>query len=189
MAELFASLPRQIYCHVDRRFLSAGLEEGLIECMWLGLTSVPGRAWGLTVLLESGALYSNVPPHALYFPVPGGDFSRTAWSLRQSQRWDCFGYRFALHEYDVLFERPIVAFVLEERMAGRYLFTAQHFEDGYSLTPEQAKQYHFAQLANGRLCALPANFMLFSEPSFTDVKERPAWLRVQTAIYSCEPKP
>src|SRR5262245_58577858 len=100
MAELFTSLPRQQYCHVDRRYLSSGSKVGLEACMWMGLTSIPGRAWGLTVLLGSGALYSNVPPHALYFSVPGGDFSETNWRLEQAQRWDCFGYRFAVHEYD-----------------------------------------------------------------------------------------
>lgn len=189
MAELFASIPGHRQCYVERRFLSAGQRDGLERCAWVGLTSIPGRAWGLTVLLESGALYGTLPPQALYFAVPGGDFSGTAWRLEQAQRWDCFGYRFALHEYEMLAERPVVAWILGERFTGRYLFTAQHAGDAYSLEPEQAKQYHFLRLDNGRLAALPSNHVLFHDDAFTTVTERPDWLRVQTAVYSCEPKP
>lgn len=189
MAELFASLPRQQYAYVDKRFLSGGERAGLEPCMWFGLTSVPGRAWGLTVLLESGAVYSHLPPHALYFPVPGADHSDQPWTLQQAQRWSCHGYAFAVHEYDALAGLPVYVFVSGERLRGRYLFTVQHFGDGYSMTPEQAKAYHWIVLDNGRLAAAPNNDLLVHDPAFTTVGERPDWIRRQTAVYTCDAFP
>lgn len=182
MAELFTSLPRHLYCYVERRFLSAGTKDGLEACSWFGLTSVPGRAWGLSVLLECGAIYSNVPPHALYFPVVGGDQSDKPWPLKSAQRWSCFGYRFAVHEYEQLAGLKVV---LKEGPGGVYLFTAQHIDDAYSLTPAQAKQFHFLKLDNGRLAALPATDVLFCDAAFTTEKW-PDWLRTQEALFTCE---
>jgi hypothetical protein len=209
VSTLFASLPRQLYCYVDARFL--GTRTTFEPCSWFGLTSVPGRAWGLSVLLECGAMYSHVPPHAIYFAVPGGDRSAEPWKLEQAQLWDCFGVDFAVHVYDQLDGRDVkvrwpdwckhtMALDAERcvvcgktalqvaqgsELGGEYLFTAQHFGDGYSLQPEQAKQYHFVKLENGRLCTLPANCILFIDKAF--VKPAwPDWLRRQEAVYSAE---
>lgn len=188
MAELFTSLPRHLYCYVERRFLGEGT--GLEPCSWFGLTSLPARAWGLSVLLECGAVYTQVPPHALYFPVPGGDFSETAWPLARAQLWDCFGYAFAVHEYTQLALAGGGARArwpnVEGELAGRYLFTAQHYGDAYSQTPEQAKQFHFLALENGRLTALPGTNVLFGDACFTTDAGWPKWLRTQQAVYRCE---
>lgn len=202
---LFTSLPRHLYCYVDARFLSAGGRQTMEPCSWFGLTSVTGRAWGLSILLECGAMYSHVPPHAMYFAVPGEDHSNEPWPLERAQLWDCFGTEFAVHVYDQLDGRavrvrwpkkpaPADATVLAQvvndmdkplELGGEYLFTAQHYGDGYSLVPEQAKQYHFLKLDNGRLAALPANHILFLDGAFTR-PEWPTWLRRQEAIYTCE---
>jgi hypothetical protein len=192
VSTLFTSLPRQLYCFVDARFL--GKRETFEPCSWFGLTSVPGRAWGLTVLLECGAIYSHVPPHALYFAVPGADRSAEPWALKQAQLWDCFGVNFAVHVYDQLDGRDVLVRLETPpqdgaaqrlELEGEYLFTAQHYGDGYSLQPEQAKQYHFVKLENGRLCALPANHVLFIDRAFVK-PEWPNWLRRQEAVYSVE---
>lgn len=181
--ELIADLPRHIYCQVDRRFLSAGERDGFERVSWFGLTSMPGRAWGLSLLLECGAVYSHVPPHAIAFsPDPA------AWTLPEAQRWDCFGVHFAVHEYEQLQGRDVDAYIKPrgEWLRGQYLFTAQHYGDGYSRAPDQAKQYHFIELELGRLAVLPGNCVLFHDQAFTRIDGKPAWLRVQTEVYSCE---
>jgi hypothetical protein len=192
--KLFGSLPRHLYCYVERRFVAKTAGRPLEPCTWFGLTSVPGRAWGLTVLLESGALYSNVPPHAIVFgdqvaaAVNASNLQLALWTIGEAQAWDCFGYDFALHEYEHLAGRDVEAKIagLEQLVDGAYLFTAQHYGDAYSLVPEQAKQFHFLQLENGRLAALPANRLVVHAPEFTRVDGLPTDLRRQTESYSCE---
>ena len=182
---LFTSLPRHIYCHVERGFISEN--RGLEPCCWFGLTSVPGRAWGLTVLLESGAIYSHLPPHAIIFDPIRSDL--IPWSIQQAQLWDCFGYDFAVHEYAYLAGREVTCWVghpSEIHEDARYLFTAQHYGDAYSMTPEQAKQFHFLQLANGRLACLPGNRLVVHAAEFSVVKGMPTDLRRQREEYSAE---
>lgn len=183
MAELIASLPRQIYCYVDRTFLSQGQERGFEPCAWFGLVSVPSRAWGLTVLLESGAVYTPLPPHAIAFSERPRAHD---WRIDQAQRWDCFGVQFAVHEYEQLRERDVEAYVAGEWIRARYLFTAQHYDDGYSREPSQTKQYHFLQTEGDRLTALPGNCCLFHDTAFTRVSGKPSHLRVQRQVFYAE---
>lgn len=196
MARLFTSIPRHYYCYVESSFVARSPRPTLEPCTWFGLTSVPGRAWGLTVLLESGAIYSGIPPHAIVFgdqvaaAVNDSNLQLADWTIYEAQLWDCFGYDFAVHEYEHLQGRDVEAAIagIPELVDGVYLFTAQHYGDGYSRTPEQAKQFHFVQLENGRLAALPANKLVVHAPEFTrrEGPGLPTWIRRQTEAYSCE---
>lgn len=158
---------------------------GVIPCSWFGLTSVPGRAWGLTVLLENGAIYSHLPPHAIAFKT-----GAPKWTVEHAQLWDCFGHDFAVEEYSYLAGRRVLCDVNRRRgelLEGTYLFTAQHYGDGYSAAPEQAKQYHFIQLELGRLVCLPANRFMVDAAEFTALEGAlPKGLRRQTETYSVE---
>lgn len=193
MAELFTSLPRHLYCYVERSYISHERDKELERCVWFGLTSVPGRAWGLSILLESGAIYSALPPNALYFadgaPCLGSRERAPPWSIEQAQLWDCFGVDFALHEYSYLAGRTVQCEIHKragELIPGVYLFTAQHHGDAYSAVPEQAKQYHFVRMAHGRLACLPANKMLVDAAEFTTLQGLPKDLKRQTESYSSE---
>jgi len=180
---LIGDLPRHHYVYVDKAFLSAGEVDGWIKASWFGLVSVPNRAWGATVLLENGAVYTPLPLHALSFKR-----DTVPWEVDQSQRWDCFGVDFATVEYAQLAEREMHVYVRPgEWHDAVYLFTAQHYGDAYSLTPSQTKQYHFARLDNGRIASLPTNCCVFHDPAFTVVGEKPTWLRVNEHVYACEP--
>lgn len=188
MSTLIASIPRHLYCWIDTRFIGHTPEgPGLIPASWYGLRSVPGRAWGIDVLLENGAVYANLPPHALLFEAPSE--WPAEWSLADAQLWDCFGYDFAVHEYEQLAGRDVE---LRGGRQGVYLFTAQHYGDAYSLTPEQAKQYHFIRTDHGRLAILPGNHVLFHDKCFTTIANPPVWpkwLRRQVEVYECENAP
>ena len=183
MHNIISSLPSgHLYAFVDRVVLSAGERNGFERCSWFGLTSIPGRAWGLQLLLECGAVYSTVPPHALAFseqPEPN-------WTLQQAQRWDLPGDHFGCHVYEQLARRDVEAYVRGAWLPASYLFTARHSGDAYSQEPEQAKEYHFLRTDHDRLTILPGNCMLVHDPAFTIVRGKPDWLRVQTEVYACE---
>jgi hypothetical protein len=175
-----AGLPRHLYCFVDGGMVRKR-KRTFERAVWFGLTCVPGRAWGCTVLLECGAIYRSLPPHALAFrpdPAP-------RWTLQDAQRWDCYGWHFAALEYAYLSGLRLKARANGREHAGEYLFTAVPVGDGFSLEPEQQKEFTFCKLDNGRLTIQPTNATLFEERSFT-AGGWPTDLVRQREAYSCE---
>lgn len=180
--QLVGELPRHIYCFVDSSFTH---EEpcGFIPCVWFGLVSYPGRTWGCTVMLESGAIYRNIPAHAMAFnPTP-----EEMWLSNQAQTWDCYGEKFTTLEYRYLagLDCKVKSDGLE--LEGVYLFTAAPIGDGFSAYPDQAKEFYFIELENGRLTIQPTNHVVLRERSFTDNKlDFPSGLKRQGEIWSAE---
>jgi hypothetical protein len=77
---MIASLPFHKYVWVDSSFIRTGGLSGFEPAVWFGLVSQYGRAWGLNVMLECGAVYRSLPPHAIAFrknPDP--------WTIKDAQ--------------------------------------------------------------------------------------------------------
>jgi len=172
------SLPAHQYVWIERRFVRPGDDvTGFEPAVWFGLHSHPGRAWGCHVMLECGAVYRGLPPHALAFsdaPAP--------WTIEQAQRWDCYGRQFALLQYEYLAGLEVR---LWGGVAGDYLFTAVPIGDAFTAEPTQSKEFMFIRTAHDRLAIVPTNDLLFIERSFTVDQGWPT-LRRQTEVYSCE---
>jgi hypothetical protein len=172
-------IPHHQYCYVDASFISS--RTGFIPCVWFGLVSIPGRMWGCTIMLECGAVYRAVPPHALaFYENPEPD-----WAPQQAQRWDCYGREFSTIEYTYLRGVEVVAKCSDTLRGGDYLFTAAPIDDGFSRHPEQAKEFMFIKLNTGRLTIQPTDKVLFTDPSFV-TPEWPTDLKTTTETYSCE---
>lgn len=175
------SLPRHIYCFADRKFIRKN-REGFEPAVWFGLTSVPGRMWGCTVLLECGAIYRSLPPHAIAFsPEPQAE-----WTEDDAEEWDCYGWRFSLLEYAYLSGLRAKVRCGGHNLEGEYLFTAIPIGDGFSMVPEQQKEFTFVKLVNGRLTIQPTNRILLEDLSFTTGLAWPIDLKPQTDEYTCE---
>jgi hypothetical protein len=172
-------LPAHQYCFVDASFISRGT--GWIPCVWFGLVSIPGRAWGCTVMLECGAVYRAIPPHALAF----NEIAEPIWPITRAQRWDCYGREFSTIEYTYLRGLNVEANVRGKILNGEYLFTAAPIDDGFSRKPEQAKEFSFIKLDNWRLTIQPTDKLLFHETSFAEPKW-PTDLVSISEVYSCE---
>ena len=147
-----------------------------------------GRVWGCTVLLKSGSVLRNIPVHALAFrkdPEP-------AWTPKDAQAWDCYGETFSTIRYEYLADLEVMARCNihgdEKMLPGRYLFTCAPVGDGFSPYPEQAKEFSWVALHNGRLCVLPTNHLVFAEQSHTNnwSMKFPTDLKRQYEIYRCE---
>lgn len=172
-------IPHHQYCLVDASFISS--RTGFVPCVWFGLVSIPGRMWGCTIMLECGAVYRTVPPHALAFeenPIP-------IWQPDNAQRWDCYGREFSTIEYTYLRGMEVIAKNCDGEFRGEYLFTAAPIDDGFSRHPEQAKEFCFIKLNNGRITIQPTDKVLFIDPSFV-TPEWPTDLKTTTETYSCE---
>lgn len=171
------SLPKHQYVWVNNKFTrdSDGWEPGV----WFGLVSVPGRAWGCHVLLECGAVYRNLPLHALSFK------GQEPWSLDDSQTWNCYSERFTIHEFTYLSGLDCLVQTATGNFLGSYLFTVAPMGDGFTAEPSQNKEYMFIRLRNGRITAQPTNFVCFNEASFTDPlgDSLPEGLKAQKEVY------
>lgn len=172
-------LPRHRYCFVEPNTFG---NEDWLRVAWFGLVSHPGRTWGCHVMLECGAVYRNVPLHRLSHKT-----TDTLWSTDQAQTWDCYGHDFSVVEYPFLEAVPVIARLRSgEKIEGRYLFTAIPMLDGFSLEPEQSKEFYFIALENGRFTAQPTNHVLVKDKSFVTNVEWPR-LRRQTDTWSVDP--
>jgi hypothetical protein len=179
MYSVIGSLPKHQYVFVDSSFILKQ-DKGFLPAVWFGLVATPGRMWGLNLMFECGAVYRNIPPHAIAFnPSP------PQWDESQSQMWDCYGYQFSLHEYNYLRGLECNAFIGDINEEGEYLFTAAPYEDGFSDYPGQSKEFMFIRLYNGRLTIQPTNKVVFIEKSFTDSSELLNF-KLQETVYSCE---
>ena len=169
------NLPKHQYVYVDLRYISD--TEGFIPAIWFGVCSIPGRMWGCHVLLENGAVYRSIPPHAISFTG-----TPIYWPSSDAQLWDCYSSEFSIIEYTYL--ANLRCKILPYDIDGRYLFTAIPHSEGFSEYPEQAKEFFFIRLDNNRLTIQPTNRVIFRDKSFT--VERDLKLKTSTEIYRCE---
>lgn len=183
MRSIVSELPRHLYVKVNSAFTHKE-PCGMLDAILFALVSVPGRVWGCTVMLESGAVYRALPPHAIAF----SDDAEAAWKISDAQRWDCYGYEFSLIEYPYLSGLDCLARIQCGReIEGSYLFTAVPALDGFSAHPEQSKEFSFIKLDNGRLTIQPTDHVVFRERSFTgDALSFPRGLRRSDRWWSCE---
>jgi hypothetical protein len=175
------ALPTHRYIWVDSDYTHAE-PCGLVEAMWVGLTAIPGRAWGINVILrEGGALYRNIPPDAIAFSSePESD-----WSIRDAQLWDCYSYHFSILQNPIMHGMEVSVMLKSGVVShGEYLFSTAHMHDGWSDAPDQDKEFIFVKLECGRLTIQPTNRVRFIDRSFT-TEELPR-LKVQETVYSCE---
>jgi hypothetical protein len=172
------SLPRHLYVRVDGAFVGA---DGWLDAVWFGLHAHPGRAWGCTVLLECGAVYRNLPPHAI-----GWGDDPPPWTLKQAQLWDCYGAHFSAHVYAYLDGLDAVANVCGEHVGCEYLFTVIPIGDAFTQEPSQDKELMFLKARGGRLTIQPTNRVRFIEASFTNPDATRPALEVTRKTYRCE---
>ena len=180
MNTMSGSLPKHRYVKVDSQFTHRE-PVGWVDAVWFGLASHPGRAWGCHIMLESGAVYRGLPPHAIAFT----DDPEPDWPITKAQLWDCYGYNWSSVEYTYLRGLRCRCRIGKEEFRGSYLFTVIPIGDGFSEAPEQSKEFMFVELDNGRLTIQPTNRILFEDRSFTEPGEVPG-LKLQTEVWSCE---
>lgn len=180
MNSFIGSLPKHQYIYVDSKFI---YEEpcGFVPAVWFGLCSHPSRMWGLNVMLECGAVYRALPPHAVAFSENPPD-----WQAHESQLWDCYGYDWSAEEYTYLRGLEADARICGQNYRGTYLFTVAPMNDGFSEAPEQSKEFMFVALDNGRLTIQPTNRVRFRDASFTIDNAPMPKLKLSTLTYHCE---
>ena len=173
------NLPHHLYVYVDSGFFRGG-KQRFEPAVWFAIRAEPDRAWGCHVMLECGAVYRSLPPHALAFSAT----PRLDWTLKQSQAWDCYGTQFDTICYTYLSGLNARYDGTEDKAT--CLFTACPHSDGFSRSPSQSKEFMFMQTTGDRLLIRPTNMVLFEERSFTRDTGWPTDIRTATTVWECE---
>jgi len=188
---LACSLPYHVYGFVDRAFITNRERTGWEPAVWFGCLLPTNRTIGLCVLLECGALYRGLPPHAFAFR----EDAVARWAAADAQAWDCFGGEAQVLEYGYLRELPVQ--LIRTEAVGSYLFTLEFANDGFSRSPGQTKCLHGIEIesgaGHGRLTFQPNDRVLVYESSFTTPtalsRGRHTWLRRNHEVYGVETWP
>jgi hypothetical protein len=177
------AIPTHQFIYVDSNFTHTD-PRGWVEAWWTSITAIPGRAWGINVILrEGGAMYRNLPPHAIAFDA--FNYTPPKWGIKKAQLWDCYSYYFTTLENPHIKGFPIRAKIDGTIYLGEYLFNVTHLLDGWSNAPEQDKDFYFIKLDNGRLTIQPTNRITFVDPAFI-VGTQPPKLKLSEKVFSCE---
>jgi len=181
------SLVTHRYVWVDTTFTHAVTQTPRFQpAVWFGLVSLPGRMWGCTVMLESGAVYRALPPMAISFTAMPDDDDDDTYE-EAAQTWDCYTTDFTVIEYPYLAGLRCLAKTDAIVRPGRHLFSVAPVGDGFSGVPEQSKEFHFIQLDSNRLTIQPTNRVVYQDASFTIAPASfPVGMKSQTDIYRCE---
>lgn len=180
----YGSIPHHKYILVDSMFTHEK-SIGLQEAMWTGITSIPGRAWGLNVVFRlGGMMYRNVPPHAVAFRHDPQQF----WNIDESQAWNCYSDHFTIFEDPVLSGMRVSVKTARGIEQGYYMFATAHLYDGWSEAPEQDKMFVWCMLDNGRLTIQPNNRIMFQDSSYIINAQTPPRLILQETVYSVDEK-
>ena len=150
---------------VDNKYL--GLEDGVTEAYWYGITSIPGRQFLCHVMLYDGSNWYGLPLTALSTkPSHSG-------SVPDSQAYDCFSYDIAIIRFTFL--RDQRARILNSD--GTYLFTVLSHDDNgrapFAEFPEQAKTFVFIAIDDGRIVCGPNNHITWTDRSLYDSDQKP----------------
>lgn len=184
MATHISDIPVPFYAHVRDEYLYDH-EQGhgdYTPCLVYGLSSLPARAWGLSVLLQNGAMVQHLPISAITF-----NQTPEKYPLDYLQVWSCYGWNFTTHRYSALNEMSVKVYLKGGVWeTGRYLFTAAPYDDMYSMAPDQHKHFNFVKLDCGSLAALPGNRMLVFDSSFVELPtDRPRY-KTNTHVWHVE---
>lgn len=130
-----------------------------------------GDAIKFTVHLENGALYGGLPIEALVVDGAIGVVVGDGMTTDILQPWSCLEGPAQVISYDYLRNAEIQVNSPEIKQTGEYLFTIDYHGDGLARDPEQHKTHNIVRLQNsGRLCAMPNNYLVFTDEFFYDPK-------------------
>lgn len=149
-----------------------------------GLTSLPGRAVGFSVMTDGGAQIARIPVHALVHKEDTPNLP-----LDWLELWDCFSYQAQAVCYDYLHEMKCKVFLKDKQWyEGQYKFTIDWVGGDYAEEASEYKCGHVIALDNGCFAIQPNNRIYWTgDPSFITrpLQEFPGY-KVNTYNWKCE---
>lgn len=137
----------------------------------------------VTVLLECGALWYELPLHAICWK------ECEPKELKFHQRWDCLSGEWTAHRYEHLrhLAVEVVPYAADPgagTLPGSYMFTIDMSGSFYADHPAEHKTLNIIALDSGHIVAMPNNKVLFRDETFTSLA-MPDYVR-NSRHYFCE---
>jgi hypothetical protein len=126
------------------------------------------QALQFSVLLDTGALFTGLPAHAITFD---NNEAGERITLQEAQMWDCIS-----DDIEVYCMESLRYAECEVRgRSGKYLFTIDFVGEGYSRHPTHWKQLHAVQ-SNGMLLLYPQYRIRFTDKALLESGELPSYV-------------
>ena len=118
----------------------------------IGVRSLQNQAMQFQVLLETGALFTGLPAHAICFEEDAPDRE-----LIDCQMWDSISSNIQVIQFKTLLYMPCTLKLHSgEIIKGEYLFTIDHVgEDDLSRDPTEWKMFHVIKSEEGNIHLYP----------------------------------
>lgn len=151
-------------------------------CVVFGFRAEPARVPMFQIMLDNGAQWARIPIHALCSkpcdPLP---LEIVCW-------WDSFSRHCTVHQFDFLIGHRVEGLGRDKEMRpGKYLFTVDWCNGGWSEISDQHKNHHIIELDAGPWIAYPNNRLYWKDPSW--IKKPVTPMRSPSQSYSVEGLP
>lgn len=129
------------------------------DCIVHSARSRSGKIITFHVLLESGAHYSLLPLHLLWWK------KGKRFKPQDICPWDCFSDDMEAIAYDHFKFKKV--YVISLKIWGEYIMSFDWNRNGFSDFTEEYKQGHLIKLDNGQYGMFPNNYLLWEDKTFT----------------------
>lgn len=132
--------------------------EGKTQGHLVSVRARQNQALQFSVLLETGALFTGLPAHAITFRK---DCLNKVLNLSDAQMWDCVSDDIEVFTIESLRYAECEVIGNQIAASGKYLFTIDFVGEGYSRHPTHWKQLHAVQTLSGDLLLYPQYRIIF----------------------------
>lgn len=132
--------------------------EGKTQGHLVSVRARQNQALQFSVLLETGALFTGLPAHAITFRK---DCLNKILNLSEAQMWDCVSDDIEVFTIESLRYAECEVIGNQIAASGKYLFTIDFVGEGYSRHPTHWKQLHAVQTLSGDLLLYPQYRIIF----------------------------
>ena len=136
----------------------------------IGVRSLQNQAMQFQVLLETGALFTGLPAHAICFEEDAPDRE-----LIDCQMWDSISSEIQIIQFDTLLYMPCnLKLESGELIKGEYLFTIDHIgNQDLSRDPTEWKMFHVIKSEEGNMHLYPQYRLQFLDNALCSKNENP----------------
>ena len=136
----------------------------------IGVRSLQGQAMQFQVLLETGALFTGLPAHAICFEEDAPERE-----LIDCQMWDSISSEIDVIQYDTLLYMPCTLKLDSgEIIKGEYLFTIDHVGNvDLSRDPTEWKMFHVIKSEEGNMHLYPQYRIKFLDTALCSKSKKP----------------
>lgn len=154
----------------------------------MSVKSVDGNALAFTVLLETGAIFSNLPIEAIrcYRYDNFKTKNLKVYNTKELQPYSCLDGDIQIIEYSLLRHSDMLIRLNGEDVDAKYLFTIDYNGTSLADDPEQRKTHNIVQLSNNQIAAMPNNKSLIVNKSLTTINGWPSMYRRINKYYTSE---